>query len=486
MSLSININDSNKVMLENRNLPSDPGNNKSRSRSSMSSKKKIILVILGVILLVGITSFGKILGYTKDLGLKISAGDIISPIKKDPQLRTDSSGIRTNALLVGIDTRETNQGLQNTDTIIVASYNKERNDVEMISIPRDTYVEIPEANWNIKINGIYNRAENEEEGTGLEALKSVVEEYTGLEIQYYVMVDVKALTNIIDIMGGIEVYVENSFTDYAYPDETNPYSDYQVVSFDAGPQTMDGDTAVKFSRSRKSLDNNEGSDFARARRQQKVLEAIKNKLLSTDTFLDPDKLYSILAELRDHIKVSEFTNEDVQAGLQLASIASEVKIFSFVLDPSVGGGTVLITNQIPDAYSISPAAGLGVYKDINELVGLYLEEPEIYAEDALIYVYDVGLGYQEAYDLTTELSEKFPYLRIIFRGTLFSDKTGSYVYSNSGDDEYDVTAKRLGTIVGSRTHDRPDFITNRLNGEDVVILLGGDLVTDTPSEESTQ
>lgn len=300
------------------------------------------------------------------------------------------------------------------------------------------------------------------------------------------MVDVKALTNIIDIMGGIEVYVENSFTDYAYPDETNPYSDYQVVSFDAGPQTMDGDTAVKFSRSRKSLDNNEGSDFARARRQQKVLEAIKNKLLSTDTFLDPDKLYSILAELRDHIKVSEFTNEDVQAGLQLASIASEVKIFSFVLDPSVGGGTVLITNQIPDAYSISPAAGLGVYKDINELVGLYLEEPEIYAEDALIYVYDVGLGYQEAYDLTTELSEKFPYLRIIFRGTLFSDKTGSYVYSNSGDDEYDVTAKRLGTIVGSRTHDRPDFITNRLNGEDVVILLGGDLVTDTPSEESTQ
>jgi len=94
-----------------------------------------------------------------------------------------------------------------------------------------------------------------------------VEELVGEEIQYYAMIDLKGFVNLIDSLDGTYINVENSFTDYMYPADNNV--GYQTVTFTAGPQTMDGDIALKYARSRHSMDNGEGSDFARARRQQK-------------------------------------------------------------------------------------------------------------------------------------------------------------------------------------------------------------------------
>lgn len=494
MALSININDSDPN-LKNRVHTPPPREKKERfsffrkkkdsGRSGVSdlnssnkpSKKKKVFLLLALTLMVGgIFTASRMIGYSRDLGLRLNPSDILNPIKSDPQLKKDSSGERTNALLVGIDTRLTNQGLQNTDTLIVASYHYEKNELTMISIPRDTYVAIPETEWFVKINGIYNKAEQAEVGTGLEVLKSVIEDYSGLEIQYYGMVDVTAFENIIDIIGGVEVYVENSFTDYAFPAE-NGITPYQVVSFEQGPQMMDGDTAVKYVRSRKSLDNGEGSDFARARRQQQLLKGVKEKVLSTETLLDPGKVLGILAQVKENVTFSQFTNEDIQAALALSDKGKDLVVHSFVLDPSVGSGKVLTTGVIPEAYSIGPVAGLGVYSDVHKYIGEILANPHLYKDDPAIYVYDTGIGYTEAFEITTQLQEKYPFTNILFSGTLFTDKSGSYIYENSADQKFAETISTFTTSLPEYKliNEKPEYILNRLNGEDISILLGTEL-----------
>lgn len=446
----------------------DPFKKKSKKRSKF---KSFLLVFL--VLIIGIGAYGgyRVKSFTDEIGIKLQPKDIILPIKKDPELKKDSAGKLTNVMLVGIDTRETDPGLQNTDTIIVASYNHENNEAVMISIPRDTYVEIPGTTSYVKINGIYNYAERDEEGKGLEGLQGVVEEYTGLEIQYYAMVDVVGLTEIIDIIGGIDIVVENSFTDYAYPAE-NGTNGYQTVSFKAGPQTMDGETAVKYARSRKSLDNGEGTDFARAKRQQKVINAIKEKALSSETLLNPEKLLNIMVQVQENIKVSEFSNEDIQASLKLLEKKGNLQPYSFVLDPTSGAGELIQTGGIEGAYALTPVAGIGNYEDINLYIQLILENPALYEEKARIYTYDAGLGYYPAFEATKALVAKYPFLNILYQGTLYTGKQGTFVYDNTLDSSKPVTVKSLSEGLEGSTNIKPEFVTTRLNGEDVVIIFG--------------
>lgn len=171
-----------------------------------------------------------------------------------------------------------------------------------------------------------------------ELLKDVVKDITGIRPDYFVGVDFDGFTEIIDTLGGIDVTVKKAFTDYHYPisgkedslcgrepkptmtpEEAKKYAEklegmgedekkefeqrpiseyteeefqklaeedpqraypcrYETLRFAAGPQKMDGATALKFARSRKSLED--GGDFARAARQQLVIEAVKDKILS--------------------------------------------------------------------------------------------------------------------------------------------------------------------------------------------------------------
>src|SRR5690606_38935153 len=132
-----------------------------------------------------------------------------------------------------------------------------------------------------------------------------VKEVTGLETQYYAMVDLQGFRQAIDAVGGVVVNVENSFTDYCYPaDETSTNSTLrrcgdagmypaETLTFTKGPQTMDGATALKYARSRKAA-GVEGGDYSRARRQQRVISALRDKLMSSETYLNPQKFLEIM------------------------------------------------------------------------------------------------------------------------------------------------------------------------------------------------
>ncbi len=193
---------------------------------------------------------------------------------------------RTNVLVLGSDKRTVGAVTSMlTDTLLVASIGRVDNDVILISVPRDLWVQNLQG-YRMKINEVYAYG-----GAG-EASK-MIQQVLGIPIHYYALVDFSLFKDTVNTLGGVELTVDRAFTDYYYPiegKENAPETErYEVVHFDAGVQTMDGEKALKFTRSRHG-DNNEGTDFARARRQQKVITAIKGKMLSVQTLINPQKL----------------------------------------------------------------------------------------------------------------------------------------------------------------------------------------------------
>ncbi|MCA9391966.1 LCP family protein [candidate division WWE3 bacterium] len=228
----------------------------------------------------------------------------------------------TNILLVGVDERFEG-GTSLTDTIIILSYNHDTNSASMVSFPRDLWVRIPAFNnvgsYFTKINGVYTVGEeygysdeNGGLGGGSGLLARVIQDHLDIPIQYYVRVNFDAFRNAIDAVGGVDIYVDEAFTDYQYPREgyenAPESSRYEVVSFDQGWQHMDGETALKYSRSRHAF-GPEGSDFSRARRQQKVIMALKDKILSNDTLFNLSRIknlyISLASEFDTNIQAAE-------------------------------------------------------------------------------------------------------------------------------------------------------------------------------------
>jgi LCP family protein required for cell wall assembly len=185
--------------------------------------------------------------------------------------------------------------------------------VAEISVPRDWYVPLDLGNghtYNGRINEAYsdgqtntypNRADKYKGDQGGGALANdTLQKLFGIHIDHFVGIDFHAFQYAVDAVGGVDVVVPNTFTDYQYPHGECDTGDcaYMTVHFKAGPQHMDGATALIFARSRHSADNGEGTDFARSRRQQLVLQALKQKLVSVNGIA---KLPDVLGALGGHV-----------------------------------------------------------------------------------------------------------------------------------------------------------------------------------------
>ena len=474
MTIDIELNDKNlnkiKIKREEKTQIPIPIDKSSPEFKKKRKKKNIIILLSTLFVILSVLGFLIYNGYifAKGIGFQFFPKTIFE--KRDTnKLKRNSSGNFTNILLVGLDTRESG-GLLNTDTIVLASYNYKTNNITLISIPRDFHVETAEdTKWFARINSIYSTAEQQREGEGIKELQKSVERLTGQEIQYYALIDFKSFMEIIDAVEGVDINVENSFTDYMYPKG----NDYTTVSFKAGPQTMDGETALIYSRSRHSPHNNEGTDFARAKRQQKVIIALKDKILSSNSLHNPKALMSILSSISGNIRISDFTTTDIEGAFALAKKyeKAEGQTYSFVLDPSVGAKSLVVNVPMESgAYAIGPVEGLGKYDNIKEFVNLVLNKPTLYAENATVTIYDTGLGFLNAREESEKLKEQFPYTNILFMGTLFTDKHGTAIYSNDGNYRYSI--KTFAKAVKADSKEKPEYINSNLNDADVIILLG--------------
>jgi LCP family protein required for cell wall assembly len=293
-------------------------------------------------------------GILKRLGNFVFGRDVTLAGEKDD---------RINILLMGIGGAG-HDGPYLTDTMIIASIKPSTGEVAMISIPRDLGVRIPDKGL-YKINHASSFGELERPNWGGALATQVVEDTFDIDIHYYIRLDFIAFEEIIDIMNGITVNVERSFTDTEYPAANYQY---QVVSFKAGEQTMDGKMALQFARSRHG-NNGEGSDFARAKRQQQVILAMKEKALSFETLANPVRINNIINTLDSHITTNmEFS--DIIALLRIAREANTEDLSLLVLDNATDG--FLTAGTTPGgAFILSPKSGN--FDDINATIANIFE-----------------------------------------------------------------------------------------------------------------
>jgi len=177
---------------------------------------------------------------------------------------------RTNILLLGIDKRAQEKGPSRTDTMIVLTIDPQTKSLGMLSIPRDLWVSIPGYSEG-RINTAHFLGERDKYPGGGPALaKKTVQYALGIPIHYYVRINFEGFEKLIDAIGGVTINVETAIHDEKYPDSNYGY---MTVDIPAGVQLMDGKTALQYARARHG-----GSDFQRARRQQEVLKAVRDKV----------------------------------------------------------------------------------------------------------------------------------------------------------------------------------------------------------------
>ena len=345
---------------------------KKKEKRKKAVKFTIAALLLGIVLYGGYLFYWPISQLIKEI---INHPGIVFSLIKDPLGDLDSTDGRTNILLLGIDKREgtpfsykDSEGVVHkngflTDTIIIVSAGKETKDAVMISIPRDTWVEIPGwADYSSsagKINSVYSVGNIQDyPGGGLELAKKVVSKNLGIPIHYATRIDFEGFRNTIDTLEGIEVKVDKTFDDYSYPLEGKENAvcsngsfscRYEHVHFDAGLQKMDGETALAYIRSRKGT-NGEGNDFARAARQQKVLVAVRKKALSLSNLLEPSKVSSLFKDFGESVE-TDFNVNLYPAAFQLLKGIDTSTIKKLVLDNTKDGYL----------YSPNPAQYGGAY-----------------------------------------------------------------------------------------------------------------------------
>ena len=221
---------------------------------------------------------------------------------------------RVNILVLGVDQRPGESGPWRTDTMMVASVDPESKSAGMLSIPRDLWVELPGYGLD-RINTAYVYGDlNQVPGGGPALAKKTVQYNLGEPIHYYLRVNFAAFQQVIDLIDGVDVYVEREINDPLYPDMNYGYDPLRIPT---GWQHMDGTLALKYARTRHG-----SSDFERMRRQQQVMLAVRDKV--TNLSLLP-KLLPRARDLAKTLGNSIQTDLTLDQLLRLAQLGSEIE-----------------------------------------------------------------------------------------------------------------------------------------------------------------
>jgi len=217
---------------------------------------------------------------------------------------------QVNVLLLGSDQRAGSGGFR-TDTILLVTINPASNKINITSFPRDLYVPIPGGPSN-RINTAFGRG-------GFNTIAETFELNFGVRPDFFVMINFWSFVEVVDSLGGIDIYA------------SQPLSEHTArgwFTIPAGKNHMDGDTALYYSRSRKST-----SDFDRNRRQQEVVQGVIEKLINLYTIAKIPELYKIYVDnVTTNVKLSDI--------IPLIPVAARFKDTSKIKHYYIGRGQV--------------------------------------------------------------------------------------------------------------------------------------------------
>ena len=393
---------------------------------------------------------------------------------------------RINILLLGI-AGEKNPGKNLTDTIMIMSVNTDSKKVALLSLPRDFYANIPGTNRWTKINSIYQYGLDN--GAGINPVKKAVENITGLKIHYFLIMDFEGFKKIIDDIGGINIFVEKDIYDSRYP---GPNYSYETFEIKKGLHKMDGETALKYARERHS--DSEG-DFGRAKRQQKVIQAVKNKIFSLKTFLNVFTLNKLLDALGGNMKTN-IQLDEIESFINLSRQVDSQNITTAVVDAWKKDSLLKVSHIFYEnkrIFILIPR--VGNYSEIQELAQnifnldvIRRRQAEIKKEEANIAIINQSSDYSLVFKIKNLLEEDLGFKRTaILKNTNKEARKQSVVINLTlGEKPFslDEIIKRLPARLGNNNDsaiiDLPVSSPLPLGegqGEeyDFIILLGEDL-----------
>ena len=362
----------------------------------MSKKNLLILAALSLSIIISLSVFAFV--KYRQVVVKVKQEKIAKNITPIPTPTPDPNA-PFSILLMGYG-GGLHEGGTLTDSIIVANFIPKEQKIKLISIPRDLWVSIPIAIGETKmsnINAAYTiglddkRYPNKEiqytgDAGGGQMSKSVLSQILNLPIQNFITINFSAFIKSIDTLGGIDVNVQKTFDDLFYPieeksDDTCDKSEeelkaieatmsgekleqqftcrYENLHFDKGLQHMDSATALKFVRSRHSLQD--GGDFNRASRQRLVIEAVKKKIISLNFI---PKIIPLVNNLAGNLK----TDLDVNQMQKLIAKSDEYQTYK-IESVALTNDNVLMNSVSSDRQSILiPKLGENQWQDIQSFI----------------------------------------------------------------------------------------------------------------------
>lgn len=290
-------------------------------------------------------------------------------------LEQDSNG-HTNILLLGVAGAQEEGGLL-TDSIMIVSINPHEPAASFLNLPRDLYID--SSVGSRKINSVFAvaYAQTRDEKKALNVVKNAVTDFTQIPIHYAVEVNFEIFEDVIDALGGVDVYVPETIDDPYYPAANYKYQRFIIRK---GNQTLNGSTALKYVRSRKTT-----SDYSRAQRQQDVLLAIKNRASSLNLLSDLDKIQELYQTYFDNV----MTDLSIANIYSLAKISQAIdyrnSTFAVLNDDPVQKGGLLYAPDRRDyggQFVLLPENK----RDTAAFIKYLLSNSEIYTEKAQISI----------------------------------------------------------------------------------------------------
>lgn len=354
-------------------------NSQKQENNKIKFYKKKWFKILAIVFIVLIIGGGVFAWKTGNVLNKISEGGIFNSIIHSipgvsNELKGEKDG-RINIMLLGMRGENIPGGGTLADTIMVVSVKSKENTASIISVPRDLFVHNPVWNNKTKINAVYAAGEENGKKQGLKEMEKVLSNVTGLQIEYGVSINFAGFKQLIDAIGGVDITLDKPFEEpmqFNEPHVCDPYvftkptgtfetkttdvkiKDTEIVKrkrivaqyplctnpntecsgnfkLPAGKQTLNGDQALCYARSRVT-----SSDFERAKRQQQVIQLAKDKLLSAGTLTDFGKLNGILNSLGDNVR-SDLQPWEMKKFYELSLQMNNPQVYRRVLENSEEG-----------------------------------------------------------------------------------------------------------------------------------------------------
>ncbi len=260
--------------------PSESAPGRRRPRKKKTGRRVLVGALILVLLAVlGLGAYGFYVANLYDSGKQeVTDEDAFGGA------RPETSGEGMNVLLLGSDARDEDVDYENSrgfrsDTIMVMHVPEDRSGVQIMSIPRDIWVDI-EGHGQAKINAAMSFG-------GLPLATSTVSDFIGAPIHHVAIIDFEGFQALTDSLGGVEVESEQSFGSGGH-------------SFQEGTSTLDGEQALAFVRARKNFGD---GDLQRNRNQQAFLSGVMNELISRDTLSNPTRISGIVRDFSPYMTV---------------------------------------------------------------------------------------------------------------------------------------------------------------------------------------